>query len=161
MTPTPGGWALDETSAFFHGAAMGTGQELLPALHPHISPAGFVTIPTMRPGDAVFWHCDAAHMVEKEHEGDRDASVFYILSVPLCDVNADYLKHQRANFLGLTPPPDFPGGVGESKHVGTGSVEDLSEAGKRAMGCSPFPVSAAATPGERAVYEFANKTLGF
>ncbi|WAO96089.1 Hypothetical protein NCS54_01375100 [Fusarium falciforme] len=57
VRPTPGGWDLDPNSSFFHGAAMGAGQELLPNQHPHVSPAGFVTIPRMRPGDAVFWHC--------------------------------------------------------------------------------------------------------
>ncbi|KAJ4171803.1 hypothetical protein NW754_007398 [Fusarium falciforme] len=92
VRPTPGGWDLDANSSFFHGAAMGAGQELLPNHHPHVSPSGFVTIPRMRPGDAVFWHCDAAHMVEKEHQGKQDASVFYIPAVPLCDVNAVHLQ---------------------------------------------------------------------
>ncbi|KAF5013125.1 hypothetical protein FDECE_845 [Fusarium decemcellulare] len=161
VTPTPGGWALETNSSFFHGAAMGAGQELLPNLHPHISPSGFITIPTVRPGDAVFWHCDAAHMVEMEHQGKQDASVFYIPVVPLCDVNANYLRRQRDNFLSLRPPPDFPGGVGESEHVDSGTVDYLSEMGKRSMGCAPFDPSNATTPGERAAYDFANKTLGF
>lgn len=161
VTPTPSGWDLDTSSSFFHGAAIGAGQELLPNLHSHISPSAFISIPTMRPGDAVFWHCDSAHMVEKEHQGKQDASIFYIPAAPLCDVNADYLKRQRANFLDLKPPPDFPGGIGESQHVDSGSFEYLSEAGKRAIGYRSFDAATTATEGEEAAYHFANKILGF
>ncbi|CAH0035518.1 unnamed protein product [Clonostachys rhizophaga] len=161
VTETGDRWSLDSKSPIFHGAAMGAGQELLPSLHSHISPRGFVTIPTVRPGDAVFWHCDTAHMVEAEHQGTEDASVFYIPSFPLCDINAMYLKRQRENFLNLCPPPDFPGGIGESEHIDAGSVADLSPGGKRAMGCGPFDPNLASTPGEKSAYEFANKTLEF
>lgn len=154
-------WSLDLNSPTFPGAAMGAGQELPGHQFPHISPGGFVSIPTVRPGDAVFWHCDVAHMVEGEHLGDQDASVFYIPAAPLCDTNADYLRRQRENFLRSRPPPDFPGGVGESEHTGAGTDQDLSDAGKRAMGCGSFDPSRATTVGERAAYEFANKTLGF
>ncbi|CAH0047470.1 unnamed protein product [Clonostachys solani] len=161
VTKTGDRWSLDTKSPIFHGTAMGAGQELLPSLHSHISPGGFVTIPTVRPGDAVFWHCDTAHMVEAEHQGTEDASVFYIPSFPLCNINASYLKRQRENFLGLRPPPDFPGGIGESEHVDAGSVAYLSPEGKRAMGCSPFDPNLASTPGEKSAYEFANKTLEF
>lgn len=140
---------------------MGAGQELLPELHSHISPVGFVSIPKVRPGDAVFWHCDVAHMVENEHQGDQDASVFYIPVAPLCDVNAEYLRRQRENFLKKQPPPDFPGGVGESMHEGTGTADVLSAVGRRSMGLQPFNSSLAQTPGEKSAYDSANRILGF
>lgn len=140
---------------------MGAGQELLHSHHPHISPGGFVSIPKVRPGDAVFWHCDVAHMVDNQHLGSDDASVFYVPAAPLCKVNARYLKRQRLNFLQSRAPPDFPGGLGESEHDGCASVGDLSEAGKRIMGFSLFDSELAQTEGEAAAYFSANKTLGW
>ncbi|KAF2014165.1 DUF1479-domain-containing protein [Aaosphaeria arxii CBS 175.79] len=160
VTPTSGGgWQLDTTTPVFHGAAMGAGQELSQNHYPHISSTAFVSIPFVCPGDAVFWHCDAAHMVEHEHQGDQDASVFYIPVAPLCDTNIGYLKRQRANFLAGLPPPDFPGGVGESEHVGRGTVDYLSEGGKRAMGCARFDETEAVDEVERGVYRDANAAL--
>lgn len=82
-------------------------------------------------------------MVEAEHLGNEDASVFYIPVAPLCDVNARYLKRQREAFEMGVAPPDFPGGVGESEHVGRGASEDLSAEGERAMGLTAFEVSVA------------------
>lgn len=159
VSKVSGGWKLDSSSSIFYGAAMGAGQELLPEFHEHLNPVGFVSIPRVRPGDAVFWHCDVAHMVEEEHRGVRDASVFYIPVAPLCEVNAGYLKRQKENFLQQRPPPDFPGGVGESLHSGTGTVKDPSEAGLRSMGLAKFDSTLARTDGERTTYELANSML--
>lgn len=158
---TSTGWEIDRSSSTFHGAAMGAGQELQVDAHSQLVPDGFVSMPLVRPGDAVFWHCDTAHMVEAEHQGTEDATVFYIPSAPLCDVNARYLQRQRENFLKGVPPPDFPGGVGESDHIGRGSVDDLSIEGKLAMGCTKFEVHAKASEGQRVASETANSILGF
>ncbi|KAI7973673.1 hypothetical protein EIK77_004279 [Talaromyces pinophilus] len=155
-------WELDLDSPHFHGAAMGSGQELATATHSHLNPHGFVSIPRVRPGDAVFWHCDVAHMVEAEHRGTSDSSVLYIPSVPLCEVNSVYIKRQRENFEQGIAPPDFPGGVGESQHKGRGQAEDIeSTAGRRAMGLERFGVVEHSTPGQRVVAEVANDILGF
>lgn len=153
-------WEIDSESSIFHGAAMGTGQELDQKDHSHIYADAFVTMPTVRPGDAVFWHCDTAHMVEPYHGGTQDASVFYIPSAPLCDVNIEYLQRQRRNFLLGAPPPDFPGGIGEIHHLNCGLIDDLNEDGKRAMGCGVFQVPNNASPGQRAVVKSANVVLG-
>ena len=156
-----GKWILDQETSFFQGAAMGAGQELLAADHPHIHSAGFVSIPRVEPGDAVFWHCDVAHMVENEHRGTGDSSVLYIPAAPLCEVNSHYLKNQRTQFLEGRPPPDFPGGVGESSHKDRGTVDDLSDEGKRAMGCKEFEVDHKASSGQQAAARTANTILGF
>lgn len=140
---------------------MGAGQELESESHSHIATDAFVSIPLVHPGDAVFWHCDTAHMVESEHEGTEDASVFYIPSAPLCDVNIRYLTRQKENFLKGVPPPDFPGGVGESQHIGRGSLDDLSPEGKLAMGFARFSVEASMSEGQRVANIDANKILGF
>jgi hypothetical protein len=155
------GWEIDRSSSTFHGAAIGAGQELNVHDHSELVTDGFVSVPHVRPGDAVFWHCDTAHMVENEHAGEEDASVFYIPAAPLCDVNVGYLKRQRDSFLKGTPPPDFPGGVGELNHVGRGTMKDLSAEGKVAMGCAKFEVKSGVSDGRRVAAENANAILGF
>lgn len=155
-------WTLNLDSPIFHGAAMGKGQELTATDHPHLNPHGFVSIPRVRPGDAVFWHCDVAHMVEAEHRGNCDSSVLYIPSLPLCEVNSKYVKDQRDSFLQGLPPLDFPGGVGESQHVQRGGHEDISPgAGRRAMGLERFEPGSQATMGQREAVQTANAILGF
>jgi hypothetical protein len=151
-----GNWEIDNTSAVFHGAEVGKGQELSETDHPHLSRNNFVSIPTVHPGDAVFWHCDVAHMVESEHKGTSDSSVLYVPVVPLSAHNAEYLGTQAAAFLNGTPPIDFPGGVGESEHVGRATKEDIHEGGLPAMGLAPFMPASDAAPAQLAVYEAAN-----
>ncbi|KAH8698601.1 hypothetical protein BGW36DRAFT_358130 [Talaromyces proteolyticus] len=155
-------WTIDVDSPTFHGADMGKGQELTETDHSLLNPHGFVSIPPVRPGDAVFWHCDVAHMVEAEHCGKSDSSVFYIPALPLCEINSKYVKDQRENFLRGIPPPDFPGGVGESEHTGRGKSEDIQLAeGRRAMGLGKFEVQLQKTMGQKNAIETANKILGF
>jgi len=63
----------------------------------------------------------------------------YIPSVPLCDMNVDYIKVQKEAFLEGVPPPDFPGGLGESKHVGKGQESSLTEGlARSAFGFAKF-----------------------
>jgi hypothetical protein len=49
----------------------------------------------------------------------------YIPTVPLTAINAQYVRDQRESFLQAIPPPDFPGGVGESQFQGTGRESDV------------------------------------
>lgn len=64
-----------------------------------------------------------------------------------------------------TPSPDFPGGVGESQHIGRAVQEDISAVsgvnGLRAMGLEKFDENAGRTPGEKKVMASANRILGF
>jgi hypothetical protein len=119
-----------------------------------------VSVPTVNPGDMVFWHCDVVHAVEEEHRGVEDSAggfsptditvavhdvdesnrvyvflVMYIPSVPLTPQNLSYLARQREAFEKGRPPPDFPQGRGEAGFVGLGREEDVVGAeGRRAMG---------------------------
>lgn len=156
-----GEWEIDNTSPIFQGAEIGRGQELTEEDHPHMSRNNFVSIPKVQPGDAVFWHCDLAHMVEGEHKGTHDSSVIYVPVVPLCDQNAEYIQSQAAAFLNGTAPIDFPGGVGESKHVGRGSKEHIYEGALPAMGLAPLVPGPDTTPAQLSAYETANKLWGF
>ena len=150
------GWDIDDASSAFHGAAMGAGQELSASEHPLLKPDAFVSVPTVHPGDAVFWHCDVAHMVEPEHNGLQDSSVFYIPIIPLCDTNVQYISRQREAFEKGFPPPVFPGGVGESQYDGRGHIDSISPKGLAAMGYPRFDIPESITAGARAAYETAN-----
>lgn len=151
-----GDWEIDSSSSQFYGALPGRGQEMYPHTHPHLGlPDSLPSLPIMRPGDFVFWQGDSIHAVELVHQGKDDSIVMYIPSVPLCDMNVDYIKDQKEAFLEGIPPPDFPGGVGESAHIGKGEESMLSgTAGRAAMGFEQFE-------GNSQVFQRANAILGF
>ncbi|KAH0380444.1 DUF1479-domain-containing protein, partial [Aureobasidium melanogenum] len=164
---SPDNWKLeDKPSSWLQGANLGRGQELNALLHPHLNlPETMVHIPRVQPGDYVVWHCDGIHAVDKIHAGKSDSSVLYIPACPLTERNAEYLVRQRDCFLRGTPSPDFPGGIGESQHIGRAVQEDISAVsgvnGLRAMGLERFDEKAGRTPGEKKVVASANGILGF
>lgn len=91
-----------------------------------------------------------------------------MLYVPVCpttEANAQYVALQRAAFLQGTPGPDFPGGEGESRHVGRATEEYAKKycdpVGVQAMGLAKLAVPESETPGARAAVERANAILGF
>ncbi|KAF4436996.1 hypothetical protein F53441_13136 [Fusarium austroafricanum] len=129
-------WELmREMDSELQGATPGTGQELTDELHPHLElEKTMVHVPEIRPGDFVAWHCDTIHSVDKVHAGSSDSSVLYIPVCPITAQNAEYMVRQREAFERGTPGPDFPGGAGESGHVGRPTGEVLSGAARRAMG---------------------------
>ena len=125
-----------------------------------------IHIPLVQPGDYVAWNADTIHAVDKIHAGTTDSSVLYIPSCPLTERNARYLARQREAFLEGVPGPDFPGGVGESAHVGRPGVEDVEavsgKEGLRAFGLERWDCEAEGlSPGEREVMRRANEILGF
>ncbi|KAH7347690.1 hypothetical protein B0T11DRAFT_232861 [Plectosphaerella cucumerina] len=162
---SPSGWKLEEaTSTALQGAEPGLCQELSEAWHPHLDLANtMVHVPQIAPGDYVAWHCDTIHSVDRVHAGKGDSSVMYIPSCPVTKASVDYVRQQRAHFEQGIPPVDFPGGVGESAHVGRPGVEELKAVagveGLRGLGYAPFDVSAAKSEGERAVLEYGNSVL--
>ncbi|KAF8181820.1 hypothetical protein BJ912DRAFT_906656 [Pholiota molesta] len=133
-------WVPDLESSSFPGSSIGKTQELNEKTHPHLKLARtVVSIPRVEPGDQVYWHCDVVHAVEAQHTGAGDSSVMYIPAVPLTVHNASYLRDQRINFLAGLPPPDFPGGEGESQFIGRGSVADINtDEGRRLYGLEAF-----------------------
>ena len=94
-----------------------------------------ISVPTVQPGDMVFWHCDVVHAVEKEHNGKGDSSVMYIPAMPSCAQNVDYVARQRHNFELGQPPPDFPQGRTELDYKLIGRPEDITgNAARASMG---------------------------
>ncbi|KIJ22865.1 hypothetical protein M422DRAFT_196585, partial [Sphaerobolus stellatus SS14] len=111
--------------------------------HPHLKVSeSMISVPHVKPGDMVFWHCDVIHSVEFEHQGKNDSSVMYIPAFPATPYNTAYVQRQKEQFLKGAPPPDFPQDEGETGFKGIGTDTDmLSEVGRKAMG---FKVSASA-----------------
>ncbi|KAK2037970.1 DUF1479-domain-containing protein [Colletotrichum somersetense] len=152
-------------SSELQGATPGHGQELSDALHPHLELGGgtMVHIPRIRPGDYVAWHGDQVHAVDAVHRGAGDSSVLYVPVCPVTDLNVACLARQREAFrLGL-PGPDFPGGKGESEHVGRPGEEVVRGVeARRAMGLERLlPVAGGGGHGERDLIDRANRVLGF
>ncbi|KAI0020058.1 hypothetical protein F4780DRAFT_386456 [Xylariomycetidae sp. FL0641] len=163
----PANWKLepDPVSSMIHGAWPGHGQELTHAWHPHLNlPSTMVHVPRIAPGDYVAWHCDTIHAVDSVHAGKGDSSVLYIPSCPTTRTNVDYARVQRECFIRGTPPSDFPGGQGESQHVGRPGPDALKAMagveGLRAAGFAPFDVSIAESEGEAEVLRYGNHVLG-
>ncbi|KAM5527655.1 hypothetical protein FOXYSP1_20017 [Fusarium oxysporum f. sp. phaseoli] len=157
--------AEDMTSEL-QGARPGTAQELSDELHPHLELNDtMIHVPQIKPGDYVAWHCDTIHAVDKVHAGSGDSTVMYIPVCPVTETNVEYLVRQRQAFKNGTPGPDFPGGAGESNHVGRPSEAQLrkwtNDTGLSAMGLSKFVTREDALPGERDVLTQANEMLGF
>lgn len=164
----PDNWVLDTTpTALLHGASPGHGQELSPALHPHLAlDRSMVPMPRVRPGDYVAWHCDTIHAVDPVHRGHFDSSVLYIPACPLTLGNAKGLAKQRRCFVNGWPSPDFGGGEGESAHVGRVRPEEFENLvdveGRRAMGLEMWDDGAEGLGlGQQEVLNRANKVLGF
>ncbi|EKM54672.1 uncharacterized protein PHACADRAFT_258661 [Phanerochaete carnosa HHB-10118-sp] len=140
-------WKFDITSEDFPGIYSldkgYSGPRPKTETHPHLRlDKTMVSVPKVKPGDMVFWHCDVIHAVEIEHTGIEDSCVMYIPAMPNTPVNAEYVQRQRESFLAGVPPPDFPKWEGEAGFAGIGTPDDIVDPiGKQAMG---FAVSAAA-----------------
>lgn len=162
----PSNWKLehDSISSALQGAWPGHGQELNHELHPHLNLADtMVHVPRIAPGDYVAWHCDTIHAVDKTHAGKGDSSVLYIPVCPTTKSNLDYMRQQRDYFLQGVPAPDFPGGVGESSHVGRATEEwaraNLDKDGLRAAGLESFDETQAKNEGEAYALAYGNSVL--
>lgn len=152
-------WEVDLDGPRFPGSSIGKTQELNERTHPHLKLGRtMVSVPRVEPGDQVYWHCDVVHAVEAQHRGLGDSSVLYIPAVPLTIHNASYLRDQRLNFLSGHPPPDFPGGEGESKFIGRGTLADVSSPeGCRTFGFEEFTTNEGGLKAE--FVERANRAL--
>jgi hypothetical protein len=95
---------------------------------------GLTSIPTVDPGDAVFWHTDVVHAVEDEHKGSGYSNLMYIGATAGCAKNTAYLPGQAQAFLAGKTPPDFAPDNFEVDFVGRATEADLTPLGRRQMG---------------------------
>ena len=180
-------WHLQkEVTSVLQGAQLGNAQELNRDLHPHLRlDETMVHVPKINPGDYVVWHCDskpqpiilrstsstlthflAIHAVDAVHQGASDSSVLYIPVCPITEANAKYLATQRDAFRRGFPGPDFPGGEGESAHVGRPTEESMrrqvGEEGLASMEFGKLDVDFVTERlGGREAVNKANEILGF
>ncbi|OIW26860.1 DUF1479-domain-containing protein [Coniochaeta ligniaria NRRL 30616] len=158
--------AGEEMTSDIQGATPGHGQEFPEGLHPHLElDRTMVHVPDVRPGDFVVWHCDTMHAVDKKHNGTSDSSVLYIPVCPTTEESAKYVARQRATFLEGTPAPDFPGGIGESQHVGRPTEEYVrrcaTPVGLQSFGLDKLVAADGETQGGVEAIRKANLALGF
>jgi Protein of unknown function (DUF1479) len=79
----------------------------------------------------------------------------------LTETNAKYLVRQKEAFLEGTPGPDFPGGKGESEHIGRLTEKDIEAAGgEQALSAMGFGGWKASSQIERKVVRAANEIVG-
>ncbi|KII86315.1 hypothetical protein PLICRDRAFT_43911 [Plicaturopsis crispa FD-325 SS-3] len=142
-------WEYDTSSPAFPGIfPQGdgyAGPRPTVAEHPHLKlDTTMVSVPRVKPGDMVFWHCDVIHSVEGTHTGPEDSAVMYIGAVPYTPKNAAYIERQKATFLAAQSPPDYPPST-ESGFIDVGTPEDISglrSLGGKAMGfAAQIPVA--------------------
>lgn len=143
----PKNWALNLETAEFPGIwgrdGGWAGPHPTPTSHPHLFLDKTMTsVPKVKPGDGVFWHCDVIHSVEEEHTGNEDSAVMYIPAVPFTDKNADYVRRQKECFLKGERPPDFPKGEAEAAFIGIATANDIdNDLGRKAMGLQAITVA--------------------
>ena len=93
-----------------------------------------VSIPSIEPGDTVWWHPDLVHAVEEWNSSGNMNSVLYIPAGPDCTLNQQYLRRLRYAMIGKQSPPDFPASDREKDYKGRVTLTDLTEAGLEMMG---------------------------
>lgn len=94
---------------------------------------GLISIPTVEPGDTVWWHPDVIHSVADEHKGTDYANVIYIGASPKCPKNESYASKQAHSFLAGKSAPDFAAEDYEVDFDGRATLDDLTELGRRQM----------------------------
>ncbi|KAF6816748.1 DUF1479 domain protein [Colletotrichum plurivorum] len=130
-------WTLDDATGWFPGTFETESQRLSRASHPHLKlEECLIHIPTMEPGDTIWWHADVCHAVDPEHRGSENASVVYIAACPSTPSNKAYVKKQLEETRAGRPPPDHADGDGldERSLKGYVGLEGLDDEAKRAFG---------------------------
>ena len=97
----------------------------------------YVPIPTVEPGDTVWWHPDVIHGVEDQHQGSEYSNVMYIGAAPRCSKNAQFLELLRPAFEQGQSSPDFAPEDYETDFSGRFTIDQLSALGRVQMGYDP------------------------
>ena len=114
------------------GAQPGRALGAIPEWHPSLL-AGLVSIPTVEPGDTVWWHPDIIHAVEDVHQGGNYSNVIYIGASPQCEKNKAFAAKQAQAFLMGTSSPDFAAEDYEVDFENRATIDDLTGLGKAQM----------------------------
>ncbi|KAH7130014.1 hypothetical protein B0J13DRAFT_452762 [Dactylonectria estremocensis] len=154
----PSNWKLEkEPDSIIHGAVPGHAQRITEHWHPHLHLRGsMITLPTLQPGDYIFWHPDLPYYLSSNNYGLKTPSgdnenvsmLVYVPAAPLTQTNALYLARQRKAFQRGHPGPDFDstgqGNVMEDADTRPGEKEIAEIGGPaalQAMGLAPWEVA--------------------
>lgn len=100
---------------------------------PLVAPA-LVPIPTVHPGDTVWWHGDLVHAVGAAANEVRWSNVMYIGSAPGCPRNDGYAAGAVERFVTGRSPVDFPAEDFECEFTGRATLDDLDDRGRAQFG---------------------------
>ncbi len=121
------------------GKALGLSEEWHPLLWK--AQAG---IPTVDPGDSVWWHPDLVHGVAAVQDQKGWGNVIYIPAAPMCAKNAAYAQDVAERFQRGESPRDFPEEDYEVDWGNRFSESQLNEVGRRALGITRSSAAPAA-----------------
>jgi hypothetical protein len=93
-----------------------------------------VSIPNVRAGDSVWWHCDMIHSVAPVTSQRGWGNVMYIPAAPWCPRNERYAASVRCAFATGSSPDDFPAEHYERAWPDRFRAADLNETGKLGLG---------------------------
>ncbi len=120
--------AEDDLCGALPGRALSATEEWHPLLL-----EGLISIPTVEPGDTVWWHPDVIHAVEDEHNGAGYSNVVYVGASPRCAKNTVYARKQARAFIEGLSAPDFAPENYEVNFKGRATASDLTELGREQM----------------------------
>ena len=92
------------------------------------------SIPSVRAGDSVWWHCDMIHGVDPVKDQQGWGNVMYIPAAPWCPRNETYAASVREAFVTGTSPTDFPAEHYERDWADRFALEQLNDTGRRGLG---------------------------
>ena len=115
------------------GAANGQSLPITERYHQLLLPA-LTPIPTVEPGDTVWWHADSIHSVGPVENQKGWGNVMYIPAAPYCEKNAAYARACGKAFLAGASPSDFAAEDYEVTWPERPSVADLNETGRDQLG---------------------------
>jgi hypothetical protein len=115
------------------GAVNGQSLPVSEKYHPLLLPAQ-CPIPSVEPGDTVWWHGDLIHSVADASNEDRWGNVMYIPASPHCAKNAAYARECGQAFLHGRSPGDFAPEDYETDWTGRATVDDLNATGRAQLG---------------------------
>jgi hypothetical protein len=160
----PDNWKLErDPDTIIHGAVPGHAQRITENWHPHLYlRSSMITLPTLQPGDYIFWHPDLPYHISSNNPGlktpssiDDISMLVYIPAAPLTQTNALYLARQRRAFQRGHPGPDFDSSVrslvveDQEYRVNEKDIAEVGGvAGLQAMGLAPWETAStrAGTP---------------
>jgi len=99
-------------------------------------------IPSVQPGDSVWWHCDMIHSVAPVKDQQGWGNVIYIPAAPWCEKNEAYAGLVREAFLAGKSPFDFPQEDYEANWPNRFPPSALNDIGRRGLGLSAVGASA-------------------